>query len=150
VAERTGTGEGQFADPSSPADAATTWHMPAVVTTESLEALADPSDAPVSPAPVRADIIPSDGIGTDVTRAANTTREPGPALDIGGDRPIRPDDQARLIGVDTADAAVLRIRRVMTEALGRGRLAETTAGRWRAVWPMGNSNDLTVEIDPRR
>jgi exopolysaccharide biosynthesis polyprenyl glycosylphosphotransferase len=42
---------------------------------------------------------------------------------------------------------VLRIRRVMTEALGRGRLAETTAGRWRAVWPMANSNDLTVEID---
>jgi len=84
-----------------------------------------------------------------VTRAANTTREPGPALDIGGDRPIRPDDQARLIGVDTADAAVLRIRRVMTEALGA------------ADWPkrprdvgermaMGNSNDLTVEIDRAR
>ena len=56
-------------------------------------------------------------------------------------------DQARLIVGDPADAAVLRIRRVMTEALGRGRIADTTGGRWRAVWPLGNSNDLTVELD---
>jgi len=148
VAERTGAGEGQFAEPSRPADAATTWQMPAVVTTESLDGLADPADAPVSPAPVgAADIVPGDGTGADATRVVNTTGGTGAALDAGVDRPIGPDDQARLIGVDTADAAVLRIRRVMTEALGRGRLAETTAGRWRAVWPMGNSNDLTVEID---
>ena len=146
MAERTGTGAGQFAEPSQPADAATTWQLPAIVTTVSPETLADP--APVSPAPVRpAGIGPCDGTGGDATRLVNTKHEPGAAVDTGGDRPNGHDDQARLIGVDTADAAVLRIRRVMTEALGRGRLAEATAGRWRAVWPMSNSNDLTVEID---
>jgi exopolysaccharide biosynthesis polyprenyl glycosylphosphotransferase len=146
VAERTGTGEDQFAQSSRPADAATTWQMPAVVTTESIVTLADP--APVSPAPAGASVIvPDVGLGADATRAVNTAGGPGLAVDSDGDQPLGRDDQARLIGVDTADAAVLRIRRVMTEALGRGRLAETTSARWRAVWPMSNSNDLTVEID---
>lgn len=47
MAERTATGEVQFAEPSRPADAVTTWRLPAVVTTESREALGDPADAPV-------------------------------------------------------------------------------------------------------
>jgi exopolysaccharide biosynthesis polyprenyl glycosylphosphotransferase len=139
VAELAGTGEGQFAELSRPpADAATTWQLPAVVTTESLETLADPDDAPVSPAP----------IGTpDATHSDDTAEYARRPVDTASKLVTDSGDQARLIMGDPADAAVLRIRRVMTEALGRGRIADATGGRWRAVWPLGNSNDLTVEID---
>ena len=74
MAELAGTGEGQFAEQSRPpADAATTWQLPAVVTTESLEALADPADAPVSPAPIgTADAMPVDDTADHATRPVDT------------------------------------------------------------------------------